>query len=324
MKPFESILAPQLEAYVAYRQSLGYTDKNLRSLLFSFDQYLKHNKADCYSLEPAFFLELRAKLKGQPRTVNGIVSAVRGFFQFLVRQGEYGKNPLQDIPAYPEGAYIPFVFSTEDTEQLLNAIQKNLRKTQQYFLKDLAVYLAVVLMARCALRISEPLRLLRTHYRHNEGTLYIEKTKFKKDRLIPVPKSVMAEIENYLSVRKTFIYNDQNQYLLAGQKQKAISRNLVYRLFHQSVKDIGLDQPRRIIADTIFGSPTAHSLRHSFAINTLKRIKALGKSPQDALPVLAAYMGHRKYRYTAVYLKVLDAEQRQGLVNFAISAQKEI
>ena len=35
-------------------------------------------------------------------------------------------------------------------------------------------------------------------------------------------------------------------------------------------------------------------------------------------------MGHRKYRYTAVYLKVLDAEQRQGLVNFAISAQKEI
>ena len=100
--------------------------------------------------------------------------------------------------------------------------------------------------------------------------------------------------------------------------------NQVYRLFHQSVKDIGLDQPRCIIADTTFGSPTAHSLRHSCAINTLKRIKALGKSPQDALPVLAAYMGHRKYRYTAVYLKVLDAEQRHGLVNFAISAQKEI
>ena len=324
MKPFESSLAPQLEAYIAYRQSLGYTDKNLRSLLFPFDQYLKHNKADCYSLDPSFFLELRAKLKGQPRTVNGIVSAVRGFFQFLVRQGEYEKNPLQDIPAYPEGAYIPFVFSPEDTEQLLNAIQKRLRKTQQYFLKDLAVYLAVVLMARCALRISEPLRLLRTHYRHNEGTLYIRKTKFKKDRLIPVPKSVMAEIENYLSVRKTFICDDQNPHLLARDKHKAISAKQIYPVFHQAVKDIDLDQPRRLIANTTFGSPTPHSLRHSFAINTLKRIKALGKSPQDALPVLAAYMGHRKYRYTAVYLKVLDAEQRHGLVNFAISAQKEI
>ena len=324
MKPFESLMAPKLEAYIAYRQTLGYTDKNLRSLLLPFDQYLKDKEADCYSLEPSFFLELRQNLKAKPCTVNGIVSALRGFFQFLVRQGGYEENPLQDIPAYAEGAYIPFVFSPEGTEQLLKAIQKNLRKTEQYFLKDLAVYQAVLLMARCALRISEPLRLLRTNYRCNEETLYIEKTKFKKDRLIPVPKSVMAEIENYLSVRKTFICNDQNPYLLARNKHKAISAKQIYPVFHQSVKDIGLDQPRRIIANTTFGSPTPHSLRHSFAINTLKRIKALGKSPRDALPVLAAYMGHRKYRYTAVYLKVLNAEQRHSLVDFAISAQKEI
>lgn len=324
MKPFESLMAPKLEAYIAYRQTLGYTDKNLRSLLLPFDEYLKDKKADCYSLEPSFFLELRKKLKGKPHRVNGILCAVRGFFQFLVRQGGYQENPLQDIPPYAEGAYIPFVFSPEDIEQLLRAIQKRLRKTEKYFLKDMAVYLGILLMARSGLRISEPLRLLRTHYRSNEGTLYIEKTKFKKDRLIPVPKSAMVEIENYLSVRKAFLCDDQNPYLLAGQKQKAISTKQIYRVFHQSVKDIGLDQPRRIIADTTFGSPTPHSLRHSFAINTLKRIKALGKSPRDALPVLATYMGHRKYRYTAVYLKVLDAEQRHGLVDFAISAQKDI
>jgi site-specific recombinase XerD len=58
-----------------------------------------------------------------------------------------------------------------------------------------------------------------------------------------------------------------------------------------------------------FGSPVPHSLRHSFAINTLNRIKARGISPRQALPVLAAYMGHRKYQYTAAYLKVKDAER---------------
>jgi integrase/recombinase XerD len=42
------------------------------------------------------------------------------------------------------------------------------------------------------------------------------------------------------------------------------------------------------------------------------------------LPVISAYLGHRKYRYTAVYLKVLDAEQRQGLVDFAIARQEDI
>jgi hypothetical protein len=35
-------------------------------------------------------------------------------------------------------------------------------------------------------------------------------------------------------------------------------------------------------------------------------------------------MGHAKYRYTAVYLKVLDAEKRQALVDFAISHQEEL
>jgi integrase len=68
-----------------------------------------------------------------------------------------------------------------------------------------------------------------------------------------------------------------------------------------------------------FGSPTPHSLRHSFAINTLKRIKDQGKSPQHALPVLAAYMGHRKYQYTAAYLKVRDAKHLAGLIDFAKS-----
>ena len=40
--------------------------------------------------------------------------------------------------------------------------------------------------------------------------------------------------------------------------------------------------------------------------------------------MLATFMGHAKYRYTAVYLKVIDAEQRQGLVDFAIAHQEEL
>lgn len=324
MKPFESLVAQKLEEYIMYRRTLGYTDKNLRVLLRPFDQYLKNKKADWYCLEPLFFLGFREKLKGNPRTVNGALSAVRGFFKFMVRQGCYAENPLQDIPPRTEMAYIPFVFSPEDIERLFCAIQKKLRKTEAHFLRDLTVYLAILLLAQCGLRISEPLRLLRTHYRHKERTLYIEKTKFKKDRLIPIPKPVITEIENYLAVRNSMLCEDQNPYLLAGQKQKALSTNYIYPVFHQALKDSGLDRSRRIAANITFGSPTPHSLRHSFAINALKRIKEQGKSPQAALPILAAYMGHRKYRYTAVYLKVLDAEQRKRLVDFTISQQEEI
>lgn len=323
MKPFRSLMASRLEEYVAYRKSLGYTDENLRAGLLHFDRYLQETKADGDNLRPSFFLDLRESLKGDPRTVNGILCQVRGFFQFLVRLGAYRENPLEDIPPRPERAYIPFVFSPEETEELLIVIQKGLRRTPEYFLKDLAVYLAILMYVRCGLRISEPLRLMRASFRSHEGTIYIEKTKFNKDRLIPVPNSLKMEIENYLALRDALLPEDQNPYLLAGEGLKAVTDRRVYFVFQQAVKDIGLDQPRRIIANTTFGRPVVHSLRHSFAINTLRRIREEGRSPQDALPVLAAYMGHRKYRYTSLYLKVLDAEQRKNLVDFAIGRQEE-
>ena len=317
---FKSFMALQFEEYISYRRSLGYADKNLRSQFRSFDRYLVEKSADQTCLEPRFFLELRKELKGEPRTVNGILSALRGFFQYLIRKGIYKENPLLDIPLHTENAYIPFVFSPDQIEQLLLAIQKKIRKSRKHFFKDLTAYVAIVLMARCGMRISEPLRLRLEHYRSREGTLYIEKTKFSKDRLIPVPKPAINEINNYLAVRNTFI-KDQNLYLLAEQNGKRLPNNRIYPVFHQAVKDIGINQPRRIIANTTFGAPTCHSLRHSFAINTLKQIKDQGKSPQHALPILSVYMGHRKYQYTAVYLKVLDAKHRQGLVDFAISMQ---
>ena len=62
--------------------------------------------------------------------------------------------------------------------------------------------MAMVLLARCGLRISEPLRLKLNDYRFDEKTIYIEKTKFKKDRLIPLPQSVAIELENYLAARR--------------------------------------------------------------------------------------------------------------------------
>jgi integrase/recombinase XerD len=42
------------------------------------------------------------------------------------------------------------------------------------------------------------------------------------------------------------------------------------------------------------------------------------------LKALSDYLGHSKYRYTAVYLKVLDAEHRKSLVDFAIGRQEEL
>jgi len=261
---------------------------------------------------------IRTHLTLQASSVNHVLSVTRGFFRFLVRRGTFEKNPLLDIPPLKEEITVPFIFSPEQTDQILKAICKTMQRGQASFLKELALYMAILLMARCGMRISEPLHLLKHHYRSEEGTLYIEKTKFRKDRLIPLPKAVMQEMENYLSVRAGLRPQDQNPYLLAGKNHHPLPDQQVRFLFHDAVKENGLTQPRKKLGNIIFNPPTPHCLRHSFAVNTLKAIKERGQSPQHALPVLATYLGHATYFNTSVYLKVADASSRKSLYDFSL------
>ena len=322
MKPFESFLAQKIEEYVAYRQSLGFSLHPMTSHLRTFDRYLAMRNTEPTVLRPSFFLDLRADLKLESRSVNRILSTTRMFFQYLVRQGVYTVNPVKDIPLLPEIEIIPFIFSEKQIDLLLKAVLNSIRKNQRYFLKDLTGHMAMLLLARCGMRISEPLKMKVNHYRQKEKTLYIEKTKFKKDRLIPVPMSVAVELENYLSARKTLIGNHQNPFLLASTKQKGLNDHRVRCVFHQALKDIQIHQSRQVIGSTNFSGPTVHSLRHSFAVNTLKRVQERGRSPQNALPVLATYMGHSEYKHTVKYLKMIDAKKRKQFLDFSLE-QKE-
>ena len=311
-------MASHVEAYLAYRKSLGYRSMPARYYLLLFDRYLVDNNADWDDFYPRFFLEMRGRIPLEPTTVNHMLSMVRGCFRFLVRRGELTHNPLKDVPPLKENTVVPFVFSPEQVDQLLNVVSRRIRKNENFFLTDLAIYLVMLLMVRCGMRISEPVKLLRRHYRRDDATIFIEKTKFDKNRLIPVQKDVATQIENYLSVRETLRPHDDNPYLLAGRKQKHIADTTLRYVFHNAVKEIGLRQPRKVVGNVNFSPPTPHSLRHSFAINTLKSIRERGQSAQNALPVLATYMGHANYEFTSVYLRVTDALSRKELVDFSL------
>jgi len=324
MKPFESFLGQKIEKYVAYRKSLGFSLHPLTSYLRSFDRYLVMRNTESTVLRPSFFLELRADLKLESRSVNRILSTTRMFFQYLVRQGVYTANPVKDIPLLPENEIIPFIFSEKQVDLLLNAVLNGIRRNQRYFLKDLAGHMAILLIARCGMRISEPLKMKVHHYQPKEKTLYIEKTKFKKDRLIPVPMPVAAELENYLCARNVLIGDHQNPFLLASTKKKVLNDNRVRCVFRQALKDIEIDQSRHVIGRTNFSAPTVHSLRHSFAVNTLKRVQARGRSPQNALPVLATYMGHSEYKHTVKYLKMIDAKKRKQFLDFSLEQKEKL
>ena len=236
--------------------------------------------------------------------------------------GHYTHNPLRDLPAIPVGQYYPHIFSSVQIEKLLLVIKARIPDNLGKDLEPASIYLSILLMAKCGLRISEPLEILITHYCQNEGTIYIEKTKFQNDRLIPAPRSVLLEIEKYLKMRESIDIKEKNPHLLVSQNQKPLSANHIYSVFHQAVKDIGINETKRKIGNMTFGSPTPHCLRHSFAVNILNHIKERGESIWEALPILAIYLGHRKIGSTMRYLTVINAGHRQDLLDFFFSNQE--
>ncbi len=323
MKPFKSFLSGELESFIAYRKGLGYSDKHIRFHLLTFDKHIRRQPDPSSIWNPHFYINFRNKIGLEPSTVNTTLYAVRCFFEYLRRKQNHLNNPLKDVPGLPQRAFIPFVFSPEQIELLLDVVCSRIRQKQRVFLKDLSEYLVILLLARCGLRINEPLRLKLEYYRPDEKTIYIEKTKFKKDRLIPIPLSVAQQIDNYLSSRVALIANDSNPYLFIGGVKSKLGDQRIRSIFHDAVRQIGIHSPRKVIGDTVFGKPTPHSLRHSFAVNTLRSTIARKQSPRNVLPVLATYMGHVEYRHTMKYLRVVDAKSRSRLLNFAGTRREE-
>ena len=322
MKRFKSFLAEQMENFLAYRSQLGYSNTSMIYCLRVLDRYVAEKQVTWASFDPLFFIRFRADLNLERRSINTIFRMTKIFFNYLIRKDLLLENPLQEITELPENQVIPFIFSTEETDRFLRAAIKQIRTTERFYLSDFSAYIALLLMARCGLRTSETINLLKTHYRPEERTIYIEKTKFRKDRLIPIPKAISNEINNLLKVRRLF--PDDSHFLLVKVNGEKLVRIFINRKFKKALAYINVDQSRKIIGTTNFSQPSHHSLRHSFAVNTLKRIKQQGKSCENALPVLASYMGHSKYKYTIYYLKVLDAEHRRQMLDFSIRRSESL
>lgn len=142
-----------MERYLEYRESLGYSIKAMDSLR-RLDCYLvMNNVTTLKALTPLFFLQMRTDLAINQNTINKVIYALRGFFQYLVRIEFCQDNPLAGIPRFKENNIIPFIFSNQEADHLLEAAWRQVRREKQtFFLKDMSCCLALLLLARCGLR----------------------------------------------------------------------------------------------------------------------------------------------------------------------------
>ena len=167
-------------------------------------------------------------------------------------------------------------------------------------LRPLSIY-TMLLLAYCAgLRRSELARLDLGDVDLQGGTITIRETKFFKTRILPLPDSVMAELRDYLEPGGVPVRRRTHSPGCSGTSRAA-------RVIRQeAIAWLLVDILRRAELKPLRGQtgPRLHDLRHSMVVNRILEWYRSGINPQDRLPFLATYLGHRDINSTLVYITV--------------------
>lgn len=306
---FKSFLANQFEGYLKFRRGYGFKAECDYAHLCVFDKYLISREVKSFlQLSEQFYSEMMAEELEElkPQTVNGRMMALKNFYKYMQRQHQLTTNPVEAFPRLRELYYSPHVFSPAEITIILAHLADRAAKSPKcFFPVRLARYSACALQAACGLRVSEVTNLKISDFDQTNKTIFIRRSKFRKDRLIPISDKAVCQIENYLNVRRSVAKENSPHLFLSYWGEKA-HRATMADYFSKALKSVNMHRKPEIKGNMIFGSPCPHSLRHSFAVNTIKRWIAEGKDVDKIADTLATYMGHADFAFTQVYLKSLS------------------
>ncbi len=208
-------------------------------------------------------------------SVSRKLSALRNFFDFLMRSGEIAKNPLKNISLPKRKKHLPTTLSFEAFEKILKLIEKSNDSYKEETL------LILELLYGEAMRVSELCDL-------NVGNVDFDKKIIKvygkgsKTRYIPLNSKVEARLKKYIDKRGK---PDFNAPLILTKKGNRIYPKMVQRI---TKKFLGM------VTDIKKKSP--HVLRHSAATHLLD-------NGADLLAV-KEILGHENLSTTQIYTHV--------------------
>ena len=221
------------------------------------------------------------QLEGASRkTTAKSLSALRAFFAFLRREGHIRGNPAEDVETPRVARHIPEVFSREEVERLLAAIDLDTPGgVRDRFLFEL-IY-------SCGLRVSEAASMTLERIYKTEKFLRVL-GKGGKERIVPIGELALEWLERYLSqARPALARGRRLASLFVNHLGGPLSRKGMWKRFKGYALEAG-------VAGKI------HTLRHSFATHLLK-----GGADLRTVQVL---LGHADIGTTQIYTHVEESE----------------
>ncbi len=215
-------------------------------------------------------------------SVGRIISAVRGFYKFLMLDGHIKKHPAEDLDTPVKGFHLPKFMNEDEIEALL--LQPDV--SQETGLRDRAI---LEIMYASGLRVSEAANLRIDDIDIDAGILTCM-GKGNKQRKVPLGKSAVEWLRNHLARRKKREYIEMRN-LFVTSLGKPINRHVIFNFIKEYAAKAGLEDV----------SP--HTLRHSFATHLLQN-GADSRSVQVML-------GHADISTTQIYTHITDNHLRK-------------
>lgn len=216
-----------------------------------------------------------------------LISAVRGFYKFLMFDGHVTKNPAEDLVAPQKGVYLPRFLNRNEIESLLAAPDTS----TETGLRDRAI---LELMYASGLRVSEAANLKLNDVDIDSG-IVTTTGKGSKTRRVPVGASAIEWMRSYLALRRKK-ENIEIDNMFVGANGSPINRQSIYLSITEYAEKCGLE------------GVSPHTLRHSFATHLVQNSADI-RSVQQML-------GHADISTTQIYTHITNTQLKKNYERF--------
>jgi len=204
------------------------------------------------------------------RSVVRSISALRGFFNYLLLDGRIKVSPLEDVDTPRFRPPIPRVLSEDEMGELIG-----LPEGEKMALRDRTM---LELLYATGLRVSELIRLKKGDV-NLDGGFVVAMGKRSKERVVPLGSYSRDAVKAYLEAERP-----QGQYLFPNRRGGMITRQAVWKI----IRKYGLRLHK--------GKVSPHTIRHTFATHLLE-----GGADLRSVQVL---LGHEDISTTQIYTHV--------------------
>ena len=283
-----SVIERFLDALWMEKGSSANTLAAYRSDLEAFAGWLRARGSDLVAVDRSLLLKyLAAGLREgrSTRTAARLLSCLRGFYRYLLREGVITVDPTLRVPGPRAPRALPGTLGEDDVERLLTAPDI----ATAIGLRDRAM---LELLYACGLRISELVTLELSGLGMTQGVVRIM-GKGSRERLVPVGEEALTWIGRYLREARPGLPDAMHSAVLfPGRGGRALTRQAFWHRIRQHAVTAGITKPL---------SP--HTLRHAFATHLLNH--------GADLRVVQMLLGHSDLSTTQIYTHVARERLKQ-------------